>query len=150
MVCYSYFFTPDLSTCGFSLAQNDSPNLNRHCCGLPGMEHYCHGDQLQACFTNAYTSGSPSHRPLHVVWIIVEPTLWRFLDRLPINWGVFGRYSRRGWHFYDKAESHLRYGPIWALVTPCDIYVYVADPNAIHDVFIRREDFLRPSKMYSK
>ena len=88
--------------------------------------------------------------PLNVVWIIVEPTLWRFLDRLPINWGVFGRYSRRGWHFYDKAESHLRYGPIWALVTPCDIYVYVADPNAIHDIFIRREDFLRPSKMYSK
>lgn len=88
--------------------------------------------------------------PINIVWIIIEPTLWRLLDRLPINWGVFGRYSRRGWHFYDKAESHLHYGPIWALVTPCDIYVYVADPNAIHDIFIRREDFLRPSKMYSK
>lgn len=88
--------------------------------------------------------------PINIVWIIVEPTLWRFLDRLPINWGVFGRYSRRGWHFSDKAESHLRYGPIWAHVTPCDIYVYIADPDAIHDIFIRREDFLRPSKMYSK
>ncbi len=72
------------------------------------------------------------------------------LDRLPFDWGTFGRYSRRGWHFHDKAESHLHYGPVWALVTPRDIYVYVADPDAIHDIFLRRADFLRPSKMYSK
>ena len=88
--------------------------------------------------------------PMNIVWLICEPSLWRILDRLPFDWGTFGRYSRRGWHFHDKAESHLHYGPIWALVTPCDIYVYVADPSAIHDIFVRREDFLRPSKMCSK
>ncbi len=87
---------------------------------------------------------------VNIVWLILEPPLWRFLDRFPINWGDFGRYSRRGWHFHDKAESHLHYGPIWALVTPADIYVYVADPDGIHDIFVRRGDFLRPSKMYSK
>ena len=90
--------------------------------------------------------------PMNILWIIVEPHLWRILDHLPINWRktTFGRYSRRGWFFADKAESHLRYGPIWALVTPRDVYVYVADPEAVHEIFTRREDFLRPSKMYSK
>lgn len=87
---------------------------------------------------------------LNIAWILLEPTLWRLLDCLPINWGTFGQYSRRGWHFQDKAKSHLKYGPAWALVSPCDIYVYVADPDAIHEIFMRRGDFQRPSKMYSK
>lgn len=87
---------------------------------------------------------------LNIPWIILEPSLWSLLDRLPLDWGTFGRYSRRGWFFREKADSHLRYGPVWALVTPCDIYVQIADPGAIHDIFTRREDFLRPSKMYSK
>ena len=88
--------------------------------------------------------------PLNLPWIVLEPFVWSLLDRLPIDWGTFGRYSRRGWHFHDKASSHLHYGPVWALVTPRDIYVYLADPTAINDVFSRRGDFLRPSKMYSK
>ena len=88
--------------------------------------------------------------PLNIPWIIFEPTVWRLLDLLPFRWGTFEHYSRRGWHFHDKAKSHVRYGPIWALVTPRDIYVYVADPDAIREIFDRRGDFLRPSKMYSK
>jgi hypothetical protein len=44
----------------------------------------------------------------------------------------------------------LKYGPVYALVTPCDVYVYCADPDAIHEIFTRRGDFLRPTKMYSK
>ncbi|TGO15133.1 hypothetical protein BTUL_0044g00720 [Botrytis tulipae] len=87
--------------------------------------------------------------PMNMIWLILEPFLWRFLDQLPINFGSFGHYSRRGWHFHDKATSHLKYGPIYGLVTPCDIYVYVADPDAIHEIFTRRGDFLRPSKMYT-
>ena len=82
-------------------------------------------------------------------WMILEPYLWPLLDRLPINWGSFGLYSRRGYHFADKADSHLRYGPIWALVTPVDVYIHVADPDAVNEVFNRRTHFLRPSKMYS-
>ena len=90
--------------------------------------------------------------PMNIFWIILEPHLWRVLDNLPVDWRktTFGRYSRRGWFFTDKAQSHLHYGPIFALVTPKDIYVYVADPEAVHEIFTRREDFLRPSKMYSK
>ena len=87
--------------------------------------------------------------PENIIWSVLEPHLWRLLDRLPIDWGTFGRYSRRGWHFRNRARSHLRYGPAWALVTPARVYLYVADPKAIHDIFNRQRDFLRPSKMYS-
>ena len=89
--------------------------------------------------------------PTNIFWILLEPYLWRLLDILPIHWGntPFGHYSRRGWFFADKASSHVRYGPVFALATPRDIYVYVADPEAVHEIFMRREDFLRPSRMYS-
>ena len=109
---------------------------------------------MEINYRRASSMGIPLVRmpvdPLNTAWAILEPPLWRLLDRLPFDWGTFGRYSRRGWYFYDKAESHLRYGPAWALVTPCDIFIQIADPDAIHDIFTRRQDFLRPSKMYSK
>lgn len=109
---------------------------------------------MEINYRRASSMGIPLIRlpvdPMNMVWLILEPPLWRLLDRFPFDWGTFGRYSRRGWHFHDKAKSHLQYGPAWALVTPCDIYVYVAEPEAIHDIFVRRGDFLRPSKMYSK
>ena len=87
--------------------------------------------------------------PMNIPWTILEPHLWRLLDLSPFNWGTFGLYSRRGWHFHEKAKSHLRYGPVWALVTPRDIHIHVGDPDAVHDMFTRRTDFIRPVKMYS-
>ena len=109
---------------------------------------------MEINYRRASSMGIPLVRlpvdPMNIAWLVLEPPLWRIIDRLPFNWGSFGRYSRRGWHFRDKAESHLHYGPAWALVSPRDIYVYVADPDAIHEIFLRRGDFLRPSKMYSK
>ncbi|KAI9675452.1 MAG: hypothetical protein M1822_008930 [Bathelium mastoideum] len=86
--------------------------------------------------------------PTNVLWLIFEAYIWRILNLLPFSLGSFALYSRRGWHFYDKAESHLRYGPVWALVSPGGIYVYVAEPDTVHDIFTRRQDFLRPSKLY--
>ena len=88
--------------------------------------------------------------PLNLGWIVIEPFLWHLLDLLPIDRGTFGLYSRRGWHSKDKAASHVKYGPAWALVTLRDTWVHIAEPDAIHDIFLRRGDFLRPSKMYSK
>jgi hypothetical protein len=109
---------------------------------------------MEVNYQRASSMGIPLVRlpvdPINIPWILLEPTLWRLLDYLPIDWGTFGWYSRRGWHFKDKAKSHLKYGPAWALVSPRDIYVYVADPDAIHDIFMRKGDFQRPSKMYSK
>jgi len=86
----------------------------------------------------------------NVLWASVEAHLWPLLDKLPVKWGTFGRYSRRGWLFKDNGDSHRRYGPIWALVTPLGIHVQVADPGAINQIFERRADFIRPVEMYSK
>ena len=109
---------------------------------------------LEANYRKARSMNIPLIRlpidPTNVLWLIIQPHFWGMLDRLPINYGAFGSYGRRGWFFPDKASSHLRWGPIFALVTPKDIYVYVCEPEAVHEIFTRREDFLRPSKMYSK
>lgn len=83
-------------------------------------------------------------------WMILEPHVWPLLYKLPFSLGSFGRYSRRGWFFLDKGDSHRRYGPIWALATPREITVIVAESEAIHNIFQRRTDFVRPSIMYSK
>ena len=109
---------------------------------------------MELNYRRAASMGLPLVRlpvdPQNTFWLVTESIFWRVLDTFPVDWGTFRRYSRRGWQFHDKAESHLHYGPVWAVVTPRDVYVYVADPSAINDIFQRRGDFLRPSKLYSK
>lgn len=85
----------------------------------------------------------------NVLWTIIQPQLQPWLDRIPIDWGNFGRYCRRDWAVIDGNQSFLRYGPIWALATPCEIYIHIVDSEAIHDIFQRRTDFIRPNEMYS-
>lgn len=87
--------------------------------------------------------------PQSLPWMFIQARLWPILDRLPIDWGGFGRYGRRGRQFTGKADSHLRHGPVWALVTPSKFYIHVADADAVYEMFHRRKDFPRPSKMYS-
>ncbi|KAF2993645.1 hypothetical protein E8E14_000795 [Neopestalotiopsis sp. 37M] len=84
----------------------------------------------------------------NVFWILLQPHVWKILDRLPFNWSSyprFVRYSRRGWYVPARAEAHVYLGPIWALVSPISINVHVADPDAIQDIVTRRGDFQRPS-----
>lgn len=88
--------------------------------------------------------------PLNLLWQIFEPVVFSFLDLIPMSLGTFAVYSRRGWHFKDKADSHLRYGPLFAIVTPRNVWLQVADPAAVTEIFKRRTDFLRPSEFYSK
>lgn len=89
----------------------------------------------------------------NIPWVILQPHVWKILDRLPIKWSSYPdviRFARRGWHFADKSETHVRLGPIWALVTPVAIYLQFADPDAIQEIFSRRTDFVRPIKEYSE
>ncbi|EED16875.1 hypothetical protein TSTA_019380 [Talaromyces stipitatus ATCC 10500] len=76
--------------------------------------------------------------------MFLQARLWPVLDRLPIDWATFGRYGRRGWQFADKADSHLRYGPVWALVTPVKVYIHVTDADVAYDMFNRRKNFPSP------
>jgi predicted alpha/beta hydrolase len=110
---------------------------------------------MEINYRRAKTMGIPLVRlpidPLNILFQVFESHVWGILDRFPnLHLPTFARYARRGWYFKDKASSHLKYGPIWAMVTPVDIHIAIADPEAVHEVFSRRNDFLRPIKMYSK
>jgi hypothetical protein len=88
--------------------------------------------------------------PMNIPFQVIEPHLFRVLDFLPVLlipnciW-----YLRRGWFFPDKADTHVRYGPIFAFVTPRGVHVYISDADAIADIFRRRLDFKRPIENYS-
>ena len=89
--------------------------------------------------------------PLNIPFQVLEPHLFKLLDCVPrFLLPNFVQYMRRGWFFLDKAASHIRYGPIFACVTPRGIHIQVCDSEAIHDIFSRRLDFLRPVENYSK
>lgn len=44
----------------------------------------------------------------------------------------------------------MRFGPVWALVTPVTFYLQFADADAVNELFSRRSDFIRPVKNYSE
>ncbi|KAH8427127.1 cytochrome P450 [Aspergillus melleus] len=109
---------------------------------------------MEINYRRASSMGIPLVRifidPSNLVWMIVSPHVFRILDLLRIDLGNLSRYGRRGWNFADRARSHVQYGPVWALISPVDIYVYVADADAAHNICERRLNFLRPSKMYKQ
>lgn len=88
--------------------------------------------------------------PMNILWIVAEPLVFRILDSLPFRLGSFSRYGRRGWHFSDKAASHIELGDAWALVTPRETFLQICNPDAINEVFARRQDFQRPVQLYRK
>ncbi|KAK3990476.1 cytochrome P450 [Cladorrhinum sp. PSN332] len=87
----------------------------------------------------------------NVLWVVFAPFLFKFLDRLPFEWASypnFFRLSRRGYHFYEGSKPFERLGPVWAQVTPVNICLHFADPEAAAEIFARRRDFLRPVEEY--
>ena len=88
--------------------------------------------------------------PMNIPWIVAEPLVFRILDTLPFRLGNFSRYGRRGWHFQEKAASHVELGDAWTLVTPRETFLHICNPDAINDIFARRLDFVRPVQLYSK
>lgn len=90
---------------------------------------------------------------LNIPFQVIEPHMFNIIDLLPApivnSLPTFVPYMRRGWFFYEKASSHVRYGPAFALVTPRSIWMQVSDSEAVHEIFTRRSDFLRPQENYS-
>jgi hypothetical protein len=87
--------------------------------------------------------------PMNLLWIVLQPAVFSLLDRLPVGLGAFGRYARRDFHFLDKASTHRELGEVFALVTPCEIFLHICDPNGIIDILQRGRDFVRPIQLYS-
>ncbi|KAK2609107.1 hypothetical protein QQS21_002334 [Conoideocrella luteorostrata] len=87
----------------------------------------------------------------NALWIILQPLVWRFLRLFPFPWSSYPdwlRMSRRDWHFVEKSQPHIRLGPVWALVSPESVNLFIADAEAVHEVYSRRDDFVRPAKNY--
>jgi hypothetical protein len=113
---------------------------------------------LELNYRKASSMGIPLIRlpvdPLNIPLQIIEPHLFMIIDLLPKSvqdhLPTFVKYMRRGWFFYEKADSHLRYGPAFAFVTPRNSWVYVCEPDANYDIFSRRLEFVRASENYSR
>lgn len=89
----------------------------------------------------------------NIFWILLQPHVWKILDRLPFEWLSYPRFlrlSRRGWYFAERAELHVDLGRVWVLVTPMAINLHFADPDTMHDIMTRRGDFQRPTKELSQ
>lgn len=109
---------------------------------------------LERNYKRALSMGIPLIRvpidPLNIPWQVIEPHLWRVADIFHLPSPSCTCYMRRGWCFADKARAHLEFGSIYAIVTPREIFVQLCDSEAIHDVFTRRGDFVRPVRNYSE
>ncbi|KAF5125082.1 Bifunctional solanapyrone synthase [Metarhizium anisopliae] len=78
-------------------------------------------------------------------WVILQPFVWNLLNFLPVPWSSypdFVRYSHRTWHFLEKSRPTATLGPVWALVSPEEISLQIADPDMIGEIFARWRDFL--------
>ncbi|ORY06229.1 putative cytochrome P450 monooxygenase [Clohesyomyces aquaticus] len=107
---------------------------------------------LELNYRRAKSMGIPLIRmpvdPLNIPLQVVEPHIFRIVDFFRIPLPKACMMMRRGWHFGVKAQFHEEMGPIWAFVTPRDIHVQVCDTAALHNVFGRRGDFVRPREFY--
>ncbi|KAI0146164.1 cytochrome P450 [Xylariaceae sp. FL1272] len=90
--------------------------------------------------------------PIRVIPICHTNPLWTLIDRrvlsifrcVPfIRNSSFTRYNFRGWEMADRCKSHDELGLAYVLVSPRRIWLYIADPEALMEVFRRRIDFPR-------
>lgn len=91
--------------------------------------------------------------PNSILWVIVQPLVWKLFAFLPIPWTSypdFIRFSHRNWHFLEKSSPGRRFGPVWALVSPGGIHLHFSDPDAIQEILSRWRDFVRPVEKYRK
>ena len=88
--------------------------------------------------------------PSNVVWVVTQSLFLPLLERLPFGLGKWTRYSRWGWEYKEKYHTHVELGDVWMTVSPANNWVYVADPEAINEIFTRRQEFRRPLHLYCK
>ncbi|TVY85427.1 putative cytochrome P450 CYP13A1 [Lachnellula suecica] len=82
--------------------------------------------------------------PDNPLWIAIQTAFGRILRHFPFAASSFARHCRLGWEFHDRYQTHLRLGDAWILVTPVRNWLYVANAEAITDIFSRGRDFSRP------
>lgn len=98
--------------------------------------------------------------PIRIILIDHTNPLWLLLDRtvlsavklLPLCLGSnsFTRYNYRGWEVPDRYFSHHEMGDAFTLISPGNIWVYIADPDAVTDIWRRGKEFARDVSVTGK
>lgn len=79
------------------------------------------------------------------LWLVCDRLVLSFVKRLPFGLGnnSFTRYNFRGWEVPDRYYSHHEMGDAYILISPRNIWLYIADPDAILDLWRRGKEFPR-------
>ena len=77
------------------------------------------------------------------LWLLSNHRLAPLLKALPFGLGNFVDHSGFSWYFADRYRHHARLGPAFCVVSPGEVQVILADPDAADDVLARRKEFQR-------
>ncbi|KAI1764735.1 hypothetical protein GGR53DRAFT_492930 [Hypoxylon sp. FL1150] len=82
---------------------------------------------------------------INPLWLVFDRPVLSLVKRLPFGLGnnSFTRYNFRGWEIPDRYYSHHEMGDAYILVSPRNIWLYLADPDAIVDLWRRGKEFPR-------
>ena len=84
----------------------------------------------------------------NVPWLLLEPRLWPFIERLPFSLAYHFYYMRREWTFHNKHKTHERLGDYSVKVTPEQNILYISNGYVVSEIFARNKNFTRPVHFY--
>ncbi|KAK7981340.1 hypothetical protein PG988_003578 [Apiospora saccharicola] len=112
-----------------------------------------------ACLIRNYMIARKIGIPIRVLFIASNNPFWMLVDSSVVNLvckllpclrnSSFARYNWRGWEVQDKCRSALEMGTAWVLVTSNYNAIQLCDPDALMEVFRRKNDFPRPLHFYT-
>lgn len=85
--------------------------------------------------------------PDNPLWIALQTSFSSFFRHIPLDYLSFTKYSRCGWEFHDRYQTHQRLGEAWILVTPNRNWLYVSQAEAANDILRRSHEFVHPCWM---
>jgi hypothetical protein len=82
-------------------------------------------------------------------WLVIDRPVLSLVKCLPFGLGnnSFTRYNYRGWEVPDRYFSHHEMGDAYVLVSPGNIWLYIADPDAVVDTLRRANEFPRETSV---
>ncbi|KAI1844662.1 hypothetical protein JX266_009118 [Neoarthrinium moseri] len=83
------------------------------------------------------------------LWLVLDRRVLSMVKLLPFGLGnnSFTRYNYRGWEVPDRYYSHFEMGDAYILVSPRNIWLYIADPDAVMDLWRRGKEFPRDTSV---
>lgn len=83
------------------------------------------------------------------LWLVCDRAVLSVIRRLPFGLGnnSFTRYNYRGWEVPDRYYTHHELGDAYILVSPSNVWLYIADPDAVTDLYKRGKEFPRDTSV---